>query len=82
MTRITLMERKIVKKNVMALSLTSRASRSFLFPEVAYAWNQATPAYIVERLIRPEGGSSAPDFFNYIFDPRPAPTGRRIRCMA
>lgn len=70
------MERKIVKKSVTALSLTCLLS--FMLPGAAYAWNQATHAYIAERLggpgkLKEMWGSTAPDFFNYIFDPTACP---------
>lgn len=70
------MEKKAVKKGVTALSVTCLLS--FMLPGAAYAWNQAAHAYIVERLVGPEKskemwGSTAPDFFNYIFDPTACP---------
>lgn len=70
------METDIMKKSVTALSLACLLS--FLLPGAALAWNQATHAYIAERLAGPESfkemwGSTAPDFFNYIFDPKVCP---------
>lgn len=70
------MEKDIVKKNVVALGVACLLS--FMLPEAAQAWNQATHAYIAERLVGPEKlkemwGSTAPDFFNYIFDPKVCP---------
>lgn len=46
-------------------------------PTAAFAWNQATHAYIADRLGARAGldnlnemwGSTAPDMFNYVFDP-------------
>ncbi len=62
-----------MKKSVTAVSLACLLS--FLLPGAAHAWNQATHAYIAERLAGPQKlkemwGSTAPDFFNYIFDPK------------
>ena len=50
-------------------------------PTAALPWNQATHAYIADRLGSTAGhdnllemwGSTAPDFFNYIFDPELCP---------
>lgn len=65
------MKRKILRKGVTTLGLT--CVLSLMLPAAAHAWNQATHAYIAERLAGPEKskemwGSTAPDFFNYIFD--------------
>lgn len=52
-----------------------------VLPTAALSWNQATHAYIADRLGATTGhdnllemwGSTAPDFFNYIFDPALCP---------
>jgi hypothetical protein len=52
-----------------------------MIPAAAFPWNQATHAYIADRLGTRAGhdnlnemwGSTAPDFFNYIFDPAVCP---------
>jgi hypothetical protein len=70
------MKKGIVTKSVTALGLACLLS--FMLAGAAHAWNQATHAYIAERLAGPEKlkemwGSTAPDFFNYIFDPKACP---------
>jgi hypothetical protein len=53
-----------------------------MIPATAYTWNQATHAYISDRLGARAGhddmsemwGSVAPDFINYVFDPALCPT--------
>jgi len=67
------MKRMLTGKTFIVLGL---ACVSFLPPAAAFAWNQATHAYIADRLGARMGydnlnemwGSVAPDFFNYIFD--------------
>jgi len=52
-----------------------------MIPAAAFSWNQATHAYIADRLgarvshanLDEMWGSVAPDFFNYVFDPNLCP---------
>ena len=69
------MERKATKIILMTLGLLY--CLSFMMPAAAFSWNQATHAYIADRLSARTGhdnldvmwGSVMPDFFNYVFDP-------------
>ncbi len=73
------MERKRIRKSFLTLGLICLSA--LLLPTAAFAWNQATHAYIADRLNAHVGhdnllemwGSVAPDFFNYIFDPAVCP---------
>jgi len=72
------MKRMLTGKAFITLGLVCF---SFLLPAAAFSWNQATHAYIADRLGARMGhenlnemwGSVAPDFFNYIFDPMLCP---------
>lgn len=69
----------MIKKLLMILGIA--CSLFVLHPGSAPAWNQATHAYIADRLGARGGidnldeiwGSVAPDFFNYVFDPSLCP---------
>jgi hypothetical protein len=74
---------------MMKTQLTKRPCRTVglicltfvMMPAAAFAWNQATHAYIAARLGARVGsdtlnemwGSVAPDFFNFVFDPALCP---------
>lgn len=68
------MDSKLTRKAFLTLGLVCFSA--LLLPAAAFPWNQATHAYIAERLGTRVGhgnlhkiwGSVAPDFFNYIFD--------------
>jgi len=72
------MKRMLTGKAVITLGVVCV---SFLLPAAAFPWNQATHAYISDRLGARTGndnlqemwGSVAPDFFNYIFAPELCP---------
>jgi len=72
------MKRMLTGKTFITLGLVCV---SFLLPAAAFPWNQATHAYISDRLgarmgndnLQEMWGSVAPDFFNYIFDPAVCP---------
>jgi hypothetical protein len=69
------MESKVTTKACITLVLM--CCLFVMMPAAAFSWNQATHAYIADRLGARAGydnldemwGSTAPDFFNYIFDP-------------
>ncbi len=69
------MERKIAEKVFLSLRLICFIS--VMVPATAFSWNQATHAYIADRLGARVGhdnmnemwGSVAPDLFNFVFDP-------------
>ena len=75
----TKIPRKITKKTYMILGLAFLLS--FMVPAAGFSWNQATHAYIADRLGARVGhdnmgeiwGSVSPDFYNYIFDPNICP---------
>jgi len=72
------MKRMLKGKTFITLGLVCV---SFLLPAAAFPWNQATHAYISDRLgarmgndnLQEMWGSVAPDFFNYVFDPDVCP---------
>jgi hypothetical protein len=69
------MKRKDAKKPLMAMGLL--CCLFLVMPTVAFSWNQATHAYIVDRLgthaghddLKEMWGSVAPDMYNFVFDP-------------
>ncbi|WP_136523974.1 hypothetical protein [Geomonas ferrireducens] len=69
------MKRKGAKKHLMALGLL--CCLFLMMPTVAFSWNQATHAYIVDQLgshaghddLKEMWGSVAPDMYNFVFDP-------------
>ena len=73
------MKRKFTRKFPFTLGLVCLSA--LLLPVAALAWNQATHAYIADRLgdrvgsdnLQEMWGSVVPDFFNYIFDPTLCP---------
>ncbi len=73
------MKRKLTKKAFIVLASTCFIS--FMIPAAAFSWNQATHAYVAERLGARVGhdnlnemwGSVCPDLFNFIFDPSVCP---------
>jgi len=73
------MKRKPTKKGLMTLGLL--CCLLVMVPAEALPWNQATHAYIADRLGACAGhddmsemwGSVAPDFINYVFDPALCP---------
>jgi hypothetical protein len=73
------MKRHLTGKAFMTLGLICVL---FLLPAETFSWNQATHAYIADRLGARAGygnldemwGSVAPDFFNYVFDQALCPT--------
>lgn len=68
------MKRNLAQKALMTLGLL--CSFCILMPAAAFPWNQATHAYIADRLGATAGldnlnemwGSTTPDMFNYVFD--------------
>ena len=79
--RRTKMERKVTKKAFLTLGLIFVLF--VMIPSAAFSWNQATHAYISERLGAQMGhdnlsemwGSVGPDMFNFILTPMSALTG-------
>jgi hypothetical protein len=77
--RTAKMKTHLARKALMTLGAVCVA---FLPPAETFSWNQATHAYIADRLGAREGhdnlnemwGSVAPDMFNYVFDPALCPT--------
>jgi len=73
-----------MKKKVIRKALTTMGLIFFLFamtPSTAFSWNQATHAYIADRVgarlghdaLNEMWGSTAPDMFNFVFDPALCP---------
>ena len=79
--RRTKMERKLTQKAFLTLGLIFVLF--VMIPSAAFSWNQATHAYISERLGAQMGhdnlsemwGSVGPDLFNFIFTPMSALAG-------
>jgi hypothetical protein len=73
------MERKVAMKAFITLGLM--CFLCVMMPAAGFSWNQATHAYIAERLGARVGhdnlnemwGSVAPDLFNFVFDPALCP---------
>ncbi len=73
------MERRITRNALVLFGILCLVFP--MIPATASAWNQATHAYIADRLGARAGhdnldemwGSVAPDFFNYVFDPALCP---------
>ena len=73
------MKRTVIKEACMISGLICLLS--FVIPAPAFSWNQATHAYIAERLgarvgqdkLREMWGSVSPDLVNYILDPAVCP---------
>lgn len=65
----------------IALMTLGAVCIAFLLPAETYSWNQATHAYIADRLGARVGhdnlnemwGSAAPDMYNFVFDPALCP---------
>jgi hypothetical protein len=74
------MEWKLTRKPLITVGLI--CCLFVMIPAAAFPWNQATHAYIADRLGARAGhdnlnemwGSVAPDFINYVFDPALCPT--------
>jgi hypothetical protein len=72
------MKMKVVRKVSIAVLI---CVLSAMIPAAAFSWNQATHAYIADRLDASVGhdnlnemwGSTAPDMFNFVFDPTLCP---------